>query len=529
MTKAAGTCRALVILIDFPDKPADRQADTPGFFWSKLFGDQPGTLKGYFLENSYGKFTFGSSARDVVGWIRSPCRHSAIVNGDGIAGTKDDYGLDVSGDALKPAVCEFPLNVWGLVKYAVEAAADSVDLRNYDTNSDGVIDALFVVHAGIGAEIRGSGPGSENYIWSLESSLDYYGPTRGTTIDGVRVGSFVIVPEISEIGVFAHEFCHILGLPDLYNSLDGSSVVGPLCLMDSGAWLGPQGRAGSRPCHLSTPMKYILGWMEPSEVCLGCSGPDSVKDAAMVPVGAETAATVRVLNNPGGMNWTADGRGQGEYFLLENRQPQFGFFEAYLPGSGMLIWKVDESRPDNNTAGKRLATVVQADGGTMDSEAGDNSLPGEPSDFWPGSLDKTEFTPYTSPASTLGEGRFSGAAVERISERLTGEVRADIRVGLAHSGSSYAYPNPYSLSETSPMRIVFRPKPGTPYGFQVTIFDLEGNPVRRLSPSSGVVRSDGTALWDGRDETGRLVDPGLYMYHVRASGEEATGLIGITK
>jgi immune inhibitor A len=541
-TRSTGRCTPLVILIDFPDHVARRDVSTPAYFAWTLFGPEAGTLGAYFDEASYGKFTLAAGAGDIAGWYRSPCLHSDIVNRDGVAGTKDDYGLDISSGALNPSICDFPLNIWGLVRHAVERAAEDIDLAQYDNDGpdgipdsgddDGSVDALIVVHAGIGAEMIGYGDQAANHIWSLQSSLDYYAPTRNTILDNTRVGAFILVPEIAEIGVYAHEFCHLLGLPDLYNTVTGESVVGTLCLMDQGAWLGPFNN-GSVPCHPSSVMKYMLGWIDPEKVCLGCDGGAPAQAGAEIGALGTHASAYILLDNPGGMDWTADGRGSGEYFLVENRQPTRGDFEAYLPGSGLLIWRINEARPDNNAVGQRLAEVIQADGGSGGSGIG-SEIPGEASDFWPGSLDKTEFGPYTSPSSSLSGNRYSGAAVESITESA-GLVRADIEVGLPQRGRTYAYPSPHSIGSFGagePMRIVFNPEIGAsrPYAFDVTIFDLEGRPVRRLSEADpGETLPEGVGLWDGRDEAGNLVEPGLYFYVVRSSGQEATGTAAVKR
>jgi immune inhibitor A len=535
---SVGPAKALVILIDFPDRPADRDSHTPAYFKAKLFGAGKSSLRSYFDEVSYGRFVLDG---DVAGWFESDCAHLDIVNRDGVAGTGDDYGLDISGDAIAPAICGFPLNIWGLVKNAAELASHEIDLAAYDNDGpdgvahsgddDGYVDALFVVHAGIGAELWGSVPGSENFIWSLQSNLDYYTPTRGTAFDGVHVGAFIIVPELGEIGVFAHEFCHLLGLPDLYNSATGNSVVGPLCLMDVGAWLGPQAN-GSVPCHLSAPMKYMLGWLEPDKICLGCPGGASAADAAEIHPLGTTESGYSLLDNPGGMDWTEDGSGAGEYFMLENRRPGYGYYEAYLSGSGMLIWKVDESQPTNNDPTHRLAEVIQADGEATPSD-GTGSLPGEASDFWPGTLGRDEFTPYSVPSSSLAGGRFSGVAVRNI-EESGALVIADLAVGLPSRGRAYAYPNPYNLEglrSGAPLRIVFVPETGPPEpnGFEVTIFDAEGNPLRHLDEPDDEVLPDGVGLWNGLDDRGQMVEAGLYLYSVRSSGQEATGVVAIER
>jgi immune inhibitor A len=535
-TKSSGTVNALVILIDFDDNQAQGDVYTADYFEAMLFGETQATLKTYFEENSYGRF---SLAGDVYGWFRSPCKHRDFVNRDGTGGTSDDHGLDISSEAIDPAVCDFPLNVWGLVAQAVDLAQDVVDFSMYDNDGidgipssgddDGFVDALLVVHAGIGAEILGGLPGSENFIWSLQSNLDHYAPTAGTTVDGKGVGAFVTVPELGEIGVFAHEFCHLLGLPDLYNSETGSSVVGSLCLMDAGAWNGPQHSAGSVPSHLCAPMKYLLGWIEPERICLGCGGAEYADGAEIAPAGTSPAA-YEVLDNPGRMDWTPDGTGTGEYFMLANRNKDYGYFDSYLPASGLLIWKVDESLPDNNSSTGRLVEVIQADGEVLDPTEPHGNVPGEPSDFWPGSLDKRDFTPRSVPPSNLSEGRFSGAAVENISEGSGGLVTADISVGVPKKGPAYVFPNPYRPGEGSHLRIVFLPDPGpdSPHSFHATIFDLEGDLVRELEAPDEIL-NNGTALWDGKDETGKYVEMGLYLYVIESSGEQATGLIGIKR
>jgi immune inhibitor A len=531
-----GTCKALVLLVDFVDEQADAGAHDASFFRHKLFADDQTNLRGYFEANSYGRFTLTG---DVAGWFRSACRYDDFVNRDDIAGTADDYGLDMSPDAVDPAVCEWPLNVWGVVAEAVALADAYVDFSAYDNDGpdgipdsgddDGYVDALFVVHAGPGAEIFGGSNIGVDYIWSMTSDLDYYSPTRDTEADGVKIGPFVLVPELGEIGVYAHEFCHLLGLPDLYNSVTGEPVVGPFCLMDEGAWNGPAGSPGSVPCHLSAPMKNFLGWVDPDEVCLGCAGPDRIT-GALIEALALSPRPVRVLNNPGGVDWSPSGGGRGEYFMLENRQRGSGYFESYLPASGLVIWKVDESRPDNNNPARRLAEIIQADGEVVDPDVPGRNVPNGPSDVWPGSLGKTDFTPTTFPASNLSGGVFSGVAVENIAQLSNSRIEADIRVGAARKGGTYAFPNPYSLKEHTPMRIVFLPElgPDVPYSFVVRVFDLEGNLVRTLD-RGGEILDDGTAVWDARDESGNKVDPGLYFYSVESSGQQATGTIGIEK
>jgi immune inhibitor A len=524
---ASSSPRALVLLIEFQDERVWWETSSTAHFQYMLFGDNEGSLRSYFLENSYGRFDLTGY---VYGWMMSDALYSDIVNRDGECGTGDDYGLDISADAIDPGKSAYPLNVWGIVAEAVNLADDAIDFSLYDNDGpdgipdsgddDGYVDFLFVVHPGIGAEHFS---GYCDDIWSLQSDLDKYEPTQGTTADGVRIGPFVIVPELGQVGVFAHECCHLLGLPDLYNSESGEMVVGYYCLMGYGAWGGPQGHEGSVPSHLSAPMKYFLGWIDPSEICLGCESGGSVTGAEVYPAENQPLSSAyEILHNPGGADWTPRGTGSGEYFLVENRQRAVGFFDTYLPGSGLLIWRVNESEPDNNNPASRLAEVVQADG--------DGELPGSAADFWPGSLSKTEFTPDSEPPSSLGGDRFSGVAILNIQPGMGFRMRMDVMLGLPKRGTAYAFPNPFTPGNGNDLRIIFvrDPGPATPWDFSVDIFDIEGNFVRRLE-GQGETLENGTALWDGTDEAGGEVGEGLYMYVVESTGESASGVIALRK
>jgi immune inhibitor A len=101
---------------------------------------------------------------------------------------------------------------------------------------DGFIDHFQIVHAG-GDEAAGDPTYGTDAIWSHRwyAAVDPSGPNGfpgvnagegGTSGDqtipdnptGVWVGDYTIQPENGGLGVFAHEFGHDLGLPDLYDT-----------------------------------------------------------------------------------------------------------------------------------------------------------------------------------------------------------------------------------------------------------------------------------------------------------------------
>ena len=88
-----------------------------------------------------------------------------------------------------------------------------------------------------------------------------YNPT------GVWVGDYTIQPENGGLGVFAHEFGHDLGLPDLYdtsgNTGGAENSTGFWTLMSSGANIGDGGRdgIGDDPTDMGAWEKFQLGWL----------------------------------------------------------------------------------------------------------------------------------------------------------------------------------------------------------------------------------------------------------------------------
>ena len=104
--------------------------------------------------------------------------------------------------------------------------------------------------------------GGNNNIWPHMSNLgsyEYVTNDIGANGNNIIVSSYAVSPELAgggdcfndvirPIGVFAHEFGHILGLPDLYDRSGNSEGLGDWCLMASGSW----SRMGWRtPAHMS--------------------------------------------------------------------------------------------------------------------------------------------------------------------------------------------------------------------------------------------------------------------------------------
>ncbi len=218
------------------------------------------TMKNMYEELSKGAYTVSGEA---VGWIKVP--HSEAWYGAGKCGAAMQ---DMSGhpdnprgaaqlpvDAVNALAAANPSFPWA--DYDKEDVSDADGDGNYD-EPDGVIDHLVLIHAG---EDKSGGGGAEGTfaIWAHSSDV-----TGGYTVPGtsVKISNYIVQPEDSGVGVFAHEYGHDLGLPDLYDATGGGdSDVDFWDLMSSGSHSGPIFQ--SLPTHMGLWDKWVLGWANP--------------------------------------------------------------------------------------------------------------------------------------------------------------------------------------------------------------------------------------------------------------------------
>ena len=202
-----------------------------------------------------------------------------------------------------------------LARYAVDQAeVAGIDWSQYDNDGNGRVDGVVIIHAGRGAE-----EGDDSNIWSFKGDLRHN--NKQIQYDGVWIDVFSMQPEkyhnsMSSIGVFVHEYGHIIGLPDLYDTDDSSDGIGNWGLMAGGGW-GGDGGSPWKPSHPCAWAKIKLGWLEPTDI-------DSfTTDLEIVPV--ENSPVVYRIKS------STD---SSERFLLSNRR-KTGFDEN-LPESGLF-------------------------------------------------------------------------------------------------------------------------------------------------------------------------------------------------
>ncbi len=110
------------------------------------------------------------------------------------------------------------IRIQDAVREACGKIKDEIDFSLYDNDGDGAVDNVFLLTAGPGEQDSGD----ENDIWPQQGRLSANGGTL--TIKGRRIDSFAVSPEGGK-SLFCHEFGHVLGLPDFYDT-DGAGSGG---------------------------------------------------------------------------------------------------------------------------------------------------------------------------------------------------------------------------------------------------------------------------------------------------------------
>ncbi|MBA4493990.1 immune inhibitor A domain-containing protein [Paenactinomyces guangxiensis] len=260
----------VMALVEFPDYNHNRIQPEEGNLYTKDFNpehyrkmlfNQNGyttpegvsltTMAQYYYQQSGGTWTVDGV---VTPWIQS--KRTAAENDQDPRGLVAET-LSQVGEAIK----------------GKEALYDQRDPYDIDGDGqvmepDGLLDNLMLVHAGVGEEAGGGDLGADA-IWSHRWTLRTPTAIPGTTL---KAYDYMIQPEDGAVGVFAHEYGHNLGLPDLYDTTGEGfgSPVGTWSIMSGGSWNGKI--AGAEPTGFDPWSKMYLQatfggkWISPVEI-----------------------------------------------------------------------------------------------------------------------------------------------------------------------------------------------------------------------------------------------------------------------
>ncbi|MCB2201461.1 M6 family metalloprotease domain-containing protein [bacterium] len=487
----AGPFRILALLVDFSDHTASVPAT---YFDSMLFSTNGATVRSFYDEISYSQIdliTVSTEEPSDLGWNRAPQTYAYYVNNNNGMGS-------------------YPQNSQGLVNDLVDLVNGSVDFSSYDNDGDNYVDVLLVIHSGTGAEYAGGTTDIWSHKWGLPSAKP---------VDGVYVRSYTIQPEFwsspgdMTIGVYCHELGHGFGLPDLYDVDYSSQGIGKWGLMAGGSW---NGSLGNSPAHPSAWCRYQMGITTPTNVTTNLINQS---------IGAvESGGTIFKL--------TPYGAGANEYFLIENRQKTG--FDAALPGSGLLIWHVDESAPSSYgsnsyewypgqpTANHFVVALEQADGlFELEQTSGSTFAASDAGDPFPGNTGRTVFNDTGAVNAAAYANDTVTAFVTNISSSQA-TMTADLIVGLAADvgdDEPVEVPNSIVLAQNYPNPF----NPTTVISFtlsqagevSVAVYNVLGQHVKTLADGY-LAAGEHQVSWDGTESDGSEVGSGVYFYRLTA-------------
>ncbi len=383
-----GNRKLVCILIGFKDRSFSKSRNDFYNLFNQIgysVDGASGSVKDFYKENSYGKLNL-----------------SVTVTGPYTAANNMSYyGGNNSNNQDK--------NPRALITEAVKAANKDVNYDNFDNDNDGTVDGIYVIYAGYGEEAGGSANAIWAHAWSIST----------ITLDGKKINRYSCSAElrgnsgsgISRIGVICHEFGHVAGAPDYYDtdySKGGQfSGTGRWDCMAGGSW----NNGGATPAHHNPYTKvYIYKWASATTL-------SSTKTITLNNAATNSNSFYRY-------NTTTT----NEYYLVENRQK--AKFDAHIPGHGMLIYHVHKdigNRNINITHPQKMYPVcasATSNPSSTPSSYGSINSSGCP---FPGSGNKTSFTDATTPNSRSWAGNKTNKSLINIKES-GGKITFDFQI-----------------------------------------------------------------------------------------------------
>ena len=259
---STGAYNLLVIPVQFSDKPiSDEQMDRLGKAFNGTSEDTGWeSVNSYYKKSSYGKL-------DMTFDVQKPfVTDKSYKYYEDYSGkiTVDGETITKTGDIL-------------LLELALAYYAQSLDLTKYDTDNDGIIDAVYLIYSA--PVTYDSEANADSIYWAYVTTY----PTETQKYDGLEVGYYLFAgfdfmdehtgnsndTYLGQDGytpykglkimaeTYIHETGHLLGLDDYYDYEDAKG---------SGEGLGGADMMDYNVGDHNAYSKLILGWVDPTVI-----------------------------------------------------------------------------------------------------------------------------------------------------------------------------------------------------------------------------------------------------------------------
>jgi len=353
-----GTINNVVIFIRFSGESEFGQNISVYDGW---FNSSTNSQKNYYLEASYNQLTVNTNffpapqSSMVVSWQDSHARayfqpYNATTNPTGYNGDDDRRNREFT-----------------LLQNAIAGVASQVPTGlNIDSDGDGRADNVVFL-------VSGSAGEWSSLLWPHRWAIY----DRTVYLNGKRVYDFNLQLQdflaSRGVGVICHEFFHTLGAPDLYHyTSNGIDPAGSWDLMCSDQ---------NPPQHMTAFMKWKYGdWISSvPTIYLG-------QQYTLNPLASSTGNCFRINSN-----------NASQYYMVEFRK-KTGTFESSVPGSGLLIYRIDTSAGDGNADGPPDEFYVYRPNGTTTVNGTISSA------YFSQESGRTSISNTTNPAPFLSDG-----------------------------------------------------------------------------------------------------------------------------
>lgn len=365
--------RIVVLLMDFPDRPFTYDVQ----FFHDLFNQ-----KGYNVNGNEGS-------------IRDYFEAATFSNVDLSAEVFGPFTSTANAEAYSNEVDSY-YGAKNLLTEGINQVDSLVNFAEFCSNGSNYVDCVYMVFAG-----AAKSSGEPYSIWPHRGWV--YPPIQK---DGVNILSYACSAELNGnsysgttppvIGTICHEFSHVLGLEDVYDTdyeQNGGEAFtsGPWDIMSSGNY----NNGGKTPPLWSAFQRSSEGFLDISELSVTNGG-----------IGNKTLAPLYFSNIAYRLT-----HGPTEYFILENRQ-KVGW-DRFLPGHGMIITHIDTGVPGwNNNCPNCDPSWMGID----IKEADQSNKEYRPSNPFPGTSNNTSFTDTSNPNSLSNNGTNLNKPIRNIYE-----------------------------------------------------------------------------------------------------------------